>query len=280
MSSDTTNRSLAVVPDAVIEPVDLTDLAATANKEHDLARQSGENMVVHAIRAGEALSAAKENVEHGEWLPWVKANFEASLRTAQVYMAVSVNTQTSAYLEEPSLVKALVAISDSKPEPHVSQNTGENEWYTPPEIVDAAREVMGGIDFDPASSTAANKVVGATDFYTKENSGLDVTWEGRVWLNPPYVSDLVARFTEKLCAEYLADNISEAVLLVNNATETAWFQHTAAVANAVCFHAGRISYWHPDRTSKTPLQGQAILYFGANTDKFNLVFRKLGVVFP
>ena len=163
---------------------------------------------------------------------------------------------------------------------HVGQNSGENEWYTPPEIIDAAREVMGSIDFDPASSTAANKVVGADDFYTKENSGLDVPWEGRVWLNPPYVADLVARFTEKLCAEYLADNISEAVLLVNNATETAWFQHTAAVANAVCFHAGRISYWHPDRTSKTPLQGQAILYFGANTDKFNLVFRKLGVVFP
>ncbi len=94
------------------------------------------------------------------------------------------------------------------------------------------------------------------------------------------MSDLVARFTEKLCAEYLADNISEACLLVNNATETVWFQHTAAVANAVCFHAGRISYWYPDRPSKTPLQGQAVLYFGANTDKFNLVFRTLGIVFP
>lgn len=162
---------------------------------------------------------------------------------------------------------------------HVTQNTGENEWYTPPEIITAAREVMGDIDLDPASSVAANKTVGAMDFYTKENSGLDESWKGRVWLNPPYVSNLVAQFTEKLCAEYVNDNVEEACLLVNNATETAWFQHTASIANAVCFHAGRISYWHPDRTSKTPLQGQAILYFGPNTDQFTRVFQRLGVVF-
>ena len=37
----------------------------------------------HAFRAGEHLLAAKEEVAHGDWLPWVEVNFDGSRRTAQ-----------------------------------------------------------------------------------------------------------------------------------------------------------------------------------------------------
>ena len=161
---------------------------------------------------------------------------------------------------------------------HVSQNTGENEWYTPVEFIDAAIEVMGGIDLDPASSIEANKLIGAETFYTKENSGLDQPWEGRVWLNPPYTSDLVTRFADKLTREYKADRVDQACLLTNNATETQWFQKTVRVANAVCFPDGRITYWNPDRTSRTPLQGQVVLYFGSEVRLFRSTFGELGAV--
>ncbi len=165
-----------------------------------------------------------------------------------------------------------------KPDAHVSQNTGENEWYTPAPFIDAAIEVMGGIDLDPASSSEANKLVGADTFYTKENSGLDQPWEGRVWLNPPYTSDLVTRFADKLTREYKADRVDQACLLTNNATETQWFQKTVRVANAVCFPDGRITYWNPDRTSRTPLQGQVVLYFGSEVRRFRSTFGGLGAV--
>jgi hypothetical protein len=45
--------------------------------------------LVHAIEAGEALLEAKEQMNHGEWLPWLRDNCEMSESTAQVYMRLA-----------------------------------------------------------------------------------------------------------------------------------------------------------------------------------------------
>lgn len=163
--------------------------------------------------------------------------------------------------------------------PHVTNNSGENEWYTPPVFIEAAREVMGDIDLDPASSEVADRTVKATTFYSKDDNGLKLPWYGRVWLNPPYAQPLIQFFAEKVVAEYDADNIEQAVVLVNNATETKWFQVMARTATAICFPTGRIKYLDATGTpANTPLQGQAFLYFGADNGRFMSVFEKFGVV--
>jgi phage N-6-adenine-methyltransferase len=160
---------------------------------------------------------------------------------------------------------------------HVSLNSGENEWYTPRDYIEAARQAMGGIDLDPASCDVAQVNVQAGRFYTIEDNGLDKKWTGNVWLNPPYSKELIGLFAAKVAGE--SERFRQAVVLVNNATETAWFHQMVSVASAVCFFRGRIRFL--DKTGKpanTPVQGQAAIYIGPNVDAFRRAFSPMGFV--
>lgn len=168
---------------------------------------------------------------------------------------------------------------------HVAQSAGDNEWYTPEEYVAAARVVMKGIDLDPASSAAANKVVRATKFYTVADSPADAEghpqftepWAGRVWMNPPYAQPLVADFCKKLGDAFTLGTVIEACILVNNATETSWFQDLATCASALCLPLGRVKFWAPGKKA-TPLQGQVVLYLGKKPASFRDEFSAFGLV--
>jgi hypothetical protein len=95
-------------------------------------------------------------------------------------------------------------------------------------------------------------------------------------MNPPYAQPLIAQFCEKLTLHYIAGDVSEAIVLINNASETQWFQKLAQVAVGMCQPAGRIKFWHPDRIS-APLQGQTFLYLGSNGSKFCEMFSGQGI---
>jgi hypothetical protein len=161
--------------------------------------------------------------------------------------------------------------------PHVKNNSGENEWYTPAVYLDAARHVMGGIDLDPASCKLANEAVGAAQYFTKEDSGLSHRWDGTVWLNPPYAQPLIGQFVDKLRLEL--PNIDAAITLTNNATETAWGKTLLAECDAVCFPVGRIKFMDASGVQcGAPLQGQMICYFGSDRDRFRQCFQFRGRV--
>lgn len=162
---------------------------------------------------------------------------------------------------------------------HVGHNSGNYEWYTPPEYIEAARVVLGHITTDPASSAEANKIVRADTFYTVEDSGLDHDWFGSVWMNPPYKQPAVTRFCEKLADQLKRGNVTEAITLTNNATETKWFGTLSKVCTAICFPTGRIRFLSPDGEKGAPLQGQAFMYFGGNVRGFSNEFEQFGVVF-
>ena len=163
--------------------------------------------------------------------------------------------------------------------PHIAQATGENEWYTPPEYIEAARYVMGTIDLDPASSDVANQTIKAEKYFTIENDGLKQKWYGNIWMNPPYAQPLVDKFSEAISSKYESGEIKQACILVNNATETKWFQRMLDTCRCICFIRGRVQFINQEGSpSGAPLQGQAVLYFGNKENEFAREFSKFGPI--
>ena len=147
-----------------------------------------------------------------------------------------------------------------------------DEWYTPGRYLEAARAVLGGIDLDPASSAAANTVIKATQFFSIADDGLSQPWAGRIWMNPPYATPLIDRFCARLSeAVMTTSDITQAVVLVNNATETKWFVSLVNVASALCFPTGRVSYWSP---RGVPARAVEISHYGGPVADGSTVVRE------
>lgn len=198
------------------------------------------------------------------------------------------------YVEANAPVVMTVAAPEGDPSPSGDQGNGapqaddaamvapvslrpdydSDEWYTPVEIMNAARAVLGQIDLDPASCALANTVVHAARYYTRDEDGLRKAWHGRVWLNPPYSQP--GQFVETLLAGYVAGRVSQAIVLVNNATETYWFQKLLRFP--VCFPARRLQFWRHDHSGVGARQGQAIFYLGPDKAAFLEQFGAIGPV--
>lgn len=90
----------------------------------------------------------------------------------------------------------------------INQDSGNVEWYTASEIVEAVRLTMGGIDLDPASCETANETVKAKRFFSSVDNGLDQPRIGRVWINHTFDRDN-ALWIKKLVDEYESGNVTE-----------------------------------------------------------------------
>lgn len=159
-----------------------------------------------------------------------------------------------------------------------ASGTGENEWYTPPEYLNAARKVLGSIDLDPASSDKAQETVEAAEYFTPEIDGLTQEWHGRIWLNPPYAQPHIANFVSKLVQEISIGNTTSAIMLTHNYTDTAWFHEAAGMCDAICFTRGRVKFYSAAGEVAAPTQGQAFFYFGDNVAAFAERFAGVGFV--
>jgi phage N-6-adenine-methyltransferase len=172
------------------------------------------------------------------------------------------------------------ALLDGVKPSHLSLVGEDDEWYTPADYIERARQALGGtIDIDGASNAKAQKVVRATRYFTQDDDGLAQEWHGTVWLNPPYSRK--DEFITKLLDELAARRTTAAVLLTHNSTSATWWQRAAKGARQVCFPCGRIKFVAPDGTEgASPAQGQSLFFFNDTPSniEFELAFGDVGLV--
>lgn len=198
-----------------------------------------------------------------------------------------------------------------KPEAHqlINQNSGNVEFFTPPFIIEAARKVMGGIDLDPASCEAANRVVQAKRFYTRDNDALapSAKWRGRVFMNHPFgiaenvcspiitgkpcVKKICAKrgyhrakdyggnaaWILKLMSSFAKKDVTEAIGICFASTGEAWFQPLLTLP--LCFLFPRTNYYNnKGKLVKGVTKASVVYYLGHRPDVFRREFSKFGKV--
>ena len=104
---------------AVEQTTTLAQLANEANANHRLVDAELKSAVQYAVRAGDALIAAKAALHHGQFGPWLDENFCATRRTAQAYMRVARGVSDGANAKRAthfgSIRTALAELADPKP---------------------------------------------------------------------------------------------------------------------------------------------------------------------
>ncbi len=106
------------------------------------------------------------------------------------------------------------------------------EWYTPAWIFNSLDITF---DLDPASPYDMETHVPAAKKYTIFDNGLTKPWHGRVWLNPPYCSQI------SLWMNRMIDH-GNGIALVFCRTDARWCQAAMKKANAILFLAGRVEF--------------------------------------
>lgn len=170
----------------------------------------------------------------------------------------------------------------------ISSDRDADSWYTPSAYIEAARMVMGSIDLDPFSSERANETIQAARILTEDRSAFSTPWRKDrrrypdgvcVWMNPPYSAGLIHQAVVIFLENWAAGHIAQAVVLVNNATDTQWFKALREQSTAVCFTHHRISFESPDgKRVSGNTRGQTFFYFGSESraEAFVVEFSRFG----
>ena len=159
-----------------------------------------------------------------------------------------------------------------------------SEWYTPPKYIEAAREVMGSIDFDPYSSEKANMIVKATTFNDIELPD-EFQWVGNCWMNPPY-SDYRGQGDDcvlEMTREFIHGYVDQAVILVNQSILYQPGCQMALKNGCICIVDHRIKFINgfTNEEQASPPQANAFIFltpYGADEYRFAEIFSQFGAV--
>lgn len=142
------------------------------------------------------------------------------------------------------------------------QDPKDNDYATPAKIWRPLSRAVGGFDVDPASGAESTPI--AETRYTKEDDGLSKSWNGWVFVNPPWSTngDGSAKETwlRKARNESSRDAVDGVVVILPADTSSHWFHDHLLAADALCLVGpGRIPFEGEDRNPSFQL---SIAVFG------------------
>lgn len=156
------------------------------------------------------------------------------------------------------------------------QKAGVQDYFTPPEIVDAARTAMGGIDLDAASHPLANREHKIPDYFHTGRSAFHNDWYGRVWLNPPYGNnapwfECITKYTDTGAVEQLC------MLSPMWAFQTRLALPVMERATGLILLSPTPRFWgnkDPDKSGSN--QPHGVIYIGERQQEFHQAFARFG----
>ena len=120
-------------PMTELSTLSLPTLADLANKAAEACDKSARRTVQQAAVCGRALLAAREQIPHGEWMGWVRANFDYDHSLATRYIQVA-NYAASHNLDDATSVESVLRlIADERAAERAAANP-EPAWAEPADM--------------------------------------------------------------------------------------------------------------------------------------------------
>jgi hypothetical protein len=180
-------------------------------------------------------------------------------------------------MREAPLVELSTSEPAEKPEDRshfmqIMTSSETPEWYTPEHIVARVIELFGEIDLDPCSNSHEQPSIPAHTHYTKDDDGLSQEWNGKIYMNPPYGTE-IAKWTAKLVESHKRGTVEEAIALLPGRIDTSWFQ--PLYDYLICNIRGRLQFSGAEYSAPFP---SVAVYMGDRKEDFKKAFKTLGPI--
>ena len=146
----------------IVAALPLETLAEMANEAAELAERDMVSALQRAHDCGRYLVAAKAQIPHGQWMQWVRVNFDRELRTASRYMQIAEAFPTRGMLDGVVSVRHAMRLiaQDSEPDPIVVSAIPEPE--PEPELQEIEVEQEETEENEPQERPSIRKVSAET----------------------------------------------------------------------------------------------------------------------
>lgn len=146
----------------ILASLPLETLAEMANEAAELAERDMVSALQRAHDCGRYLVAAKAQIPHGQWMQWVRVNFDREPRTASRYMQIAEAFPSRSMLDGVVSVRHAMRLiaQDSEPDPIVVSAIPEPE--PEPELQEIEAEQEETEETEPQERPSIRKVSAET----------------------------------------------------------------------------------------------------------------------